>query len=230
VAQEEFRVKGNSSRKLWPLEKECPACRDSSGDVDLGWDDDAVYFYLSDFYTPVPRRGHSEVVTVEKPVGVPYWAALSIAIASCGFTFATLYMRAYTLKLKYLLCSPLSHPSSVSSLFRLQNMISVGRAICCFRVDYIPVSKIWKYHACGASCCEHYENSFKHSSCPSVDQSQFLWLTLIFFFPFLRFQVFPTTIQVVIGDLHPARVYVMDVRIGPSFTADRSLSPSWNFY
>lgn len=100
VAQEEFRVKGNSSRKLWPLEKECPACRDSSGDVDLAWDDDAVYFYLSDFYTPVPRRGHSEVVTVEKPVGVPYWAALSIAIASCGFTFATLYMRAYTLKLK----------------------------------------------------------------------------------------------------------------------------------
>ncbi|KAG0601757.1 hypothetical protein M758_11G137400 [Ceratodon purpureus] len=104
VAQEEFKVKGNSTRKSWPLEKECPACRDSSEDA-LGWDEDAVYFYLMDFYRPVLRSGNnnnlrSEVVTVEKPVGVPYWAAASIAIASCGFTFATLYMRSYSLKFK----------------------------------------------------------------------------------------------------------------------------------
>ena len=107
VALEEFKVKGNSTRKLWPLEKECPACRDSSEDA-VAWDNDAVFFYLMDFYTPKLQTENlrSELVTVEKPVGVPYWAAAGIAIASCGFTFATLYMRAYTLKFKYLL-SPL---------------------------------------------------------------------------------------------------------------------------
>lgn len=102
VAQEELKVKGNSSRKLWPLEKECPACQDSSEDV-LGWDDDAAFFYLMDFYRPTQNYKNiaSVPVTVEKQAGVPYWAVASIAIASCGFTFATFYMHAYTLKLKY---------------------------------------------------------------------------------------------------------------------------------
>lgn len=112
VAREEYKVKGNSARKLWPLEKKCPACRDSVGDI-LDWDDEAVYFYLMDFYRPFPHDGVlgenqlSEVQTVEKSVGVPYWTAGSIALASCGFGFATFYLRAFTQKYKYPLASPL---------------------------------------------------------------------------------------------------------------------------
>jgi len=118
VAQEEYKVTGNSTRKLWPLEEECPACRDSSDNV-LGWDEEAVYYYLIDFYRAFPQDGEqgedhrlSETEAVEKSVGMPYWAAGSIAIATCGFGFAKFYLHAFTQKYKCVFASPFCCRSS----------------------------------------------------------------------------------------------------------------------
>lgn len=103
VAREESRVKGHSPRKLWPPENECPPCRDiPNGDSE--WDEEAVYYFLLEFYglkgAELQYR-YSKVVTSEKSVVVPYWAAVSIGLASLGCAMATCYSRVHKLKFKY---------------------------------------------------------------------------------------------------------------------------------
>ncbi|XP_073386077.1 sulfhydryl oxidase 2 isoform X2 [Physcomitrium patens] len=102
VAREESRVKGHSPRKLWPPENECPPCRDiPNGDSE--WDEEAVYYFLLEFYglkgAELQYR-YSKVVTSEKSVVVPYWAAVSIGLASLGCAMATCYSRVHKLKFK----------------------------------------------------------------------------------------------------------------------------------
>nr|PNR61881.1 hypothetical protein PHYPA_000305 [Physcomitrium patens] len=55
VASEEHKTEGNSS-KLWPAENDCPACRDKTSSLTFDWDEEAVYYYLLDFYGPSPQN------------------------------------------------------------------------------------------------------------------------------------------------------------------------------
>ena len=103
VAREESKLLGQSSRKLWPPENECPACRDSPNE-DSDWDDETVYIFLLEFYG---LRGgevaahHSKTVTTSNPVAMPYWSVFGMVLASCGFVVAICYSRANKLKFKY---------------------------------------------------------------------------------------------------------------------------------
>jgi len=90
---------------LWPPENECPACRDSFNEGS-DWDEETVYIYLMEFYglkaVEVGAYQRSQVLTtVDRTLGVPYWAALGMAMASCGIIFTICYSRTPKLKFKY---------------------------------------------------------------------------------------------------------------------------------
>lgn len=104
MAREELKAEGNSTRDLWPSEKECPACRDNSG-----WDDEAVYYFLMDYYRPLPQDGAlgelAQLSELEQQQSVAnymatvrYWAAGSVAVATCGLGFI---LRVFSNKYKY---------------------------------------------------------------------------------------------------------------------------------
>lgn len=106
MAREEAKVKGQSPRKLWPPENECPACRDSFSESD--WDEETVYIYLMEFYALKAAEGgayqqRSQLLTTvdTSALGVPYWAALGMAMASCGFVFTICHSRSSKLRFKY---------------------------------------------------------------------------------------------------------------------------------
>nr|PNR34183.1 hypothetical protein PHYPA_024000 [Physcomitrium patens] len=106
VASEEHKTEGNSS-KLWPAENDCPACRDKTSSLTFDWDEEAVYYYLMDFYGPSPQNpGNGMKVRSaydSRPVA-PYWAAVGIAVVGSGFACATYYyLRTFSLRSKYLL-------------------------------------------------------------------------------------------------------------------------------
>lgn len=109
VAREESKANGESPRKLWPPENECPACRDSVNQ-DSDWDEETVYIYLMEFYglrataeiggAYHQQRSDDKVATVERALGVPHWAAVGMAMAGCGFIVTLCYSRVRKLRFK----------------------------------------------------------------------------------------------------------------------------------
>lgn len=101
-------MKVSSPRKLWPLESDCPACRDKSSD-DTDWDETAVYHFLMWWYGPLLRVTDKETTQIsrlfvgvgqgDKSSSVSYLTASGVAFSGMGL--ATYHWRVHCKKLKY---------------------------------------------------------------------------------------------------------------------------------